>query len=291
MDKMERVISGGHRDKTGKLHPPVTRSSALRNRIENRKSKLREAIKPKSSADEGEYGYEGDMAMSQLRSIMRNCQQMLDALDEKTDLPEWVQSKITLAKDYIETSANYLMSELEESYDGPERRKPENADRRAVVAARMAHQKRQKGKRVDEGLMSGALKVAGKVFNAPAYSWAGEKLEAKEKAKKVAALKAMRAAKKTQPKEVSKPNKPAPKKVTKPQMGHRANVERIRGPRDTIGEAAVENAKTKKVLDKYKGIRNRVNTKPELAVSIRNTSPTIMGNIPGHEGPKPNANF
>jgi hypothetical protein len=117
MDKMERVISGGHRDKDGKLHPPVTRSSALRDRIKNRKSKLREAIKPKSSADEGEYGYEGDMAMSQLRSIIRNCEQMLDALDEKTDLPEWVQSKITLAKDYIETSANYLLSELEESVD------------------------------------------------------------------------------------------------------------------------------------------------------------------------------
>lgn len=83
-------------------------------RIEKQAEKMDEAIKPKSSADEGEYGYEGDMAMSQLRSIIRNSQAMLDNLDEKTDLPEWVQSKITLAKDYIETSANYLMSELEE---------------------------------------------------------------------------------------------------------------------------------------------------------------------------------
>lgn len=74
-----------------------------------------EAIKPKSKEDEGEYGYEGDMAMSQLRSIIRNSQAMLDNLEPETDLPEWVQSKITLAKDYIETSANYLMSELEEA--------------------------------------------------------------------------------------------------------------------------------------------------------------------------------
>lgn len=255
---------------------------------------MNEAIKPKSKEDEGEYGYEGDMAMSQLRSIIRNSQQMLDALDEKTDLPEWVQSKITLAKDYIETSANYLMSELEESYDGPERRKPENADRRAVVAARMAHQKRQKGKRVDEGVVSGALKLAGAALNAPAFTWAGNKLDAREKAKKVAALKAKRAASKAQPKETSEPAKTAPKKARKPQkpqMGHRANVQRIPGPRDTMGESKEQNAKADKIIDKYRGIRNKVNTKPSMEISIRHTSPNIMGNVAGHEGPKPNANF
>jgi hypothetical protein len=72
------------------------------------------AIKPKSAEDEGEYGYEGDMAMSQLRSIIRNSQAILDKLEPDTDLPEWVQSKITLAEDYISTASNYLHSELEE---------------------------------------------------------------------------------------------------------------------------------------------------------------------------------
>jgi hypothetical protein len=72
------------------------------------------AIKPKSAEDEGEYGYEGDMAMSQLRSIIRNSQAILDKLEPTTDLPEWVQSKITLAEDYISTASNYLHSELEE---------------------------------------------------------------------------------------------------------------------------------------------------------------------------------
>ena len=36
------------------------------------------------------------------------------------------------------------MSELEESYDGDDRRKPENAQRRAVVDARYQHQRRRK---------------------------------------------------------------------------------------------------------------------------------------------------
>jgi hypothetical protein len=36
-------------------------------------------------------------------------------LKPETDLPEWVQSKITLAEDYITTAANYMMSEMSEA--------------------------------------------------------------------------------------------------------------------------------------------------------------------------------
>lgn len=67
--------------------------------------------------DEREYDYEGDMAMTQLRSIIRNSQLMHDKLlTPTTNLPEWVQSKITLAEDYITTAVNYLSSELDENY-------------------------------------------------------------------------------------------------------------------------------------------------------------------------------
>lgn len=65
--------------------------------------------------DESEYGYEGDMAISQLKSLMRNSNQLLSMLKPETDLPEWVQSKITLAEDYITTAANYMMSEMSEA--------------------------------------------------------------------------------------------------------------------------------------------------------------------------------
>jgi hypothetical protein len=57
------------------------------------------------------------MAMSQLRTIIRNCQEMMKVLDKETDMPEWVQSKITLATDYLQTANDYLMSELEEEAD------------------------------------------------------------------------------------------------------------------------------------------------------------------------------
>jgi hypothetical protein len=65
--------------------------------------------------DESEYGYEGDMAISQLKSLMRNSSQLLSMLKPETDLPEWVQAKITLAEDYITTAANYMMSEMSEA--------------------------------------------------------------------------------------------------------------------------------------------------------------------------------
>lgn len=72
------------------------------------------------NADKGEYDYEGDMAMSQLKSVMRNAQKIHDMLSPDTNLPEWVQSKITLAEDYISTAANYLQSEnMEESKNKP----------------------------------------------------------------------------------------------------------------------------------------------------------------------------
>jgi len=61
-----------------------------------------------------EYDYEGDMAMSQLKSIIANAQRIHDMLERDTNIPEWVQSKITLAEDYISTAANYLQGEMKE---------------------------------------------------------------------------------------------------------------------------------------------------------------------------------
>jgi len=66
--------------------------------------------------DEKEYGYEGDMALNQLSTLIRCAEMIKDTLKPDTDLPEWVQSKITLASDYIVTAADYLHSELEEGY-------------------------------------------------------------------------------------------------------------------------------------------------------------------------------
>lgn len=71
----------------------------------------------KDVADAGEYDYEGDMAKSQLRSILTNAKRLHDMLEDKDNLPEWVQSKITLAEDYILTAANYMEGEMNEEVE------------------------------------------------------------------------------------------------------------------------------------------------------------------------------
>jgi len=65
--------------------------------------------------DEQEYDYEGDMVKSDLRSIMANAQRIIDMVEDNDNLPEWCQSKVTIAEDYISTVANYMTAEMNEA--------------------------------------------------------------------------------------------------------------------------------------------------------------------------------
>jgi hypothetical protein len=117
--KLARYVDGKYgkalnRVKTTPVAKFIKKRKGDWNRVRTEEVQL-EAIGAKDKQDEGEYGYEGDMAMSQLRTIIRNCQEMMKVLDKETDMPEWVQSKITLATDYLQTANDYLMSELEEA--------------------------------------------------------------------------------------------------------------------------------------------------------------------------------
>jgi hypothetical protein len=73
--------------------------------------------KTNEAKDPREYDYEGDMAKSQLRSIIANAKQVHDMLKDDTNMAEWVQSKITLAADYISTVADYMQSEIKEDVE------------------------------------------------------------------------------------------------------------------------------------------------------------------------------
>jgi hypothetical protein len=72
---------------------------------------VKEDINPE---DVGEYDREGDMAKSDLRSIMLNASRLHDMLEDTDNLPEWVQSKITVAEDYLSTVVNYLSAQAAE---------------------------------------------------------------------------------------------------------------------------------------------------------------------------------
>ena len=85
----------------------------------------------KDKYDEGEYDQEGDMAKSDLRSIIANAQKLHDMIDDADNLPEWVQSKITVAEDYISTVANYMTAEMSEAAKLTPQQKFKNSMKRA----------------------------------------------------------------------------------------------------------------------------------------------------------------
>lgn len=99
----------------------------------------------REAKDSREYGYEGEMVMSQLKGIISHAEQMHNMLKPDTDLPEWVQSKVTLAYDYMQTAADYMATEMKEEVnvdkyaDSLIKRDKQNLSKRHVVhAARVA---------------------------------------------------------------------------------------------------------------------------------------------------------
>ena len=67
--------------------------------------------------DRGEYDYEGDQARDQLRTIVRAARRLNGIIDDDDNLPEWVQMKITKATDYIDTAADYMQSNADQSME------------------------------------------------------------------------------------------------------------------------------------------------------------------------------
>jgi hypothetical protein len=78
--------------------------------IEYHFNMLEEAV---TSIDKGEYDYEGQMARTQLQTILRNSTDLIEMISNSDNMPEWVQSKITLAQDYISSVRDYLQSKGE----------------------------------------------------------------------------------------------------------------------------------------------------------------------------------
>jgi macrodomain Ter protein organizer (MatP/YcbG family) len=73
---------------------------------------LQKSIINKKSVTE-EVDYEGEMAKSELYRLVKNSQELMQMLDDDTQLEAWVQSKITKAADYIASVSQYLNFQAE----------------------------------------------------------------------------------------------------------------------------------------------------------------------------------
>lgn len=73
---------------------------------------------PNASVNYGEYDREGDMAKDDLRTMDDAVEELYSILTADENLPEWVQSKITKAVDYIDTARDYMKAQkYEEDFE------------------------------------------------------------------------------------------------------------------------------------------------------------------------------
>ena len=107
MDAVYTRVEGVLLEKHKELYVPDEHTSPYRELV-TYKAKSKTAD---TNRDKGEYDEEGGMAKSQLKSVIRNAQSIHDKLQDDTNIAEWVQSKITVAEDYISTVANYMLNE------------------------------------------------------------------------------------------------------------------------------------------------------------------------------------
>ena len=61
---------------------------------------------------------EGSMAKRQLMAAGKAAYEMLDMLNDDDQLPSWLQSKITLASDYLEKAHRYMQGDERGTFPG-----------------------------------------------------------------------------------------------------------------------------------------------------------------------------
>jgi hypothetical protein len=99
---------GGQRVKKEKTKEDLDADGVMMTRPSNMSSEDIESI---SLINKGEYDREGDMAKKDLKSLAMAAKELHAILGDDQNLPEWIQSKITKALDYINSSNQYMHQE------------------------------------------------------------------------------------------------------------------------------------------------------------------------------------
>jgi hypothetical protein len=123
---------------------------------------LRYSVNEGVQMENDEYDNEGGMALSQLRTAKSAVEDLMSSIKEMDNLPEWVQSKLTKAVDYMDSVRDYMASEESE-----EPVEESMARARADARRHMSGRGAQKGmaplkKDVDNDATDGDRKAASK---------------------------------------------------------------------------------------------------------------------------------
>jgi hypothetical protein len=109
-DDDEGGLFGGYKTRQDQLDAQEAEAMGLAKPKKKDEDEVEEGYDMDAHADP-ELDYEGDMAKNQLARIMLHAEHLSSMLEDNENMPEWVQSKITKALDYIATAHDYLMGE------------------------------------------------------------------------------------------------------------------------------------------------------------------------------------
>ena len=125
-DKKPQIVQDPETHKTRVRMVPVDKDVVKR---EGKKFKEMR----KEAKDPNEYDNEGSMMKSQLKQICSANEKLMSMVKDDDNLPEWVQSKVTKATDYIRSVRDYLEAEnMEEKTLTPAELKKRNDVAKAI---------------------------------------------------------------------------------------------------------------------------------------------------------------
>jgi hypothetical protein len=115
---------GNVKDKSGAVHTPMSRARDLARQA--MKKQMKEEIDIILEATDSHEYADGEMSIHELKQIKAHSEWILEMLKPETDMPEWVQAKITLAADYLSTACDYLHVEINEELKGGQKKLDKN---------------------------------------------------------------------------------------------------------------------------------------------------------------------
>ena len=125
---LERVREGEKKTRHPGEAPPETLDDLIQRAVaggidpygggaERFKKDIIRAVKKELGLKEGGHKGEGSMADSQLNRIADLAVMVDDLVSDETNLPEWVESKITKAQDYMSAVLNYMKGEIADAQE------------------------------------------------------------------------------------------------------------------------------------------------------------------------------
>jgi hypothetical protein len=173
----ERVTAKSYKYKAGrptKTQEDLDSDGVLMTRPSNMSSE---------GVDHGEYDREGDMAKEQMHTIMSAAKELHSMLRDEENLPEWVQKKITLAMNYIDTARDYMLTQhAERAEEEPIAEKAVSKKQQRFMGMVHAAQKGEKASSPEVGKVAKSMgKKDAEDFAKTKHKGLPEKAKAKKK--------------------------------------------------------------------------------------------------------------